>query len=112
MARDTAQVTFAVHCAPPLPGHGTIRVLVNTQVIDAPKPSGYTITLDGTTSRNVAADDSIDFSNLSAGLHTVGVSGAPTYCAVGGFFPGPNPVTVRVAVDSVSTVSFDVLCLG
>jgi hypothetical protein len=112
VAGDTAEAMFAVHCAPPLPGHGTIRVLVSTQAINAPTPSGYTITLDDTLSRNVAADDAIDFSNLSPGLHSVGLSGAPWYCAVGGFFPGPNPVTVRVAADSASTVSFGVLCLG
>jgi hypothetical protein len=101
-----------VHCAPSPPGQGTIRVLVSTQVINAPTPSGYTITLDGTTSRNAAADDAIDFIDLTPGVHSVGLSGGPSYCAVGGFFPGPNLVSVWVAGDSVSTASFHVLCIG
>jgi len=110
-ARDTAQVTFAVHCAPPPPAYGTIRVSVSTQVINTATPSGYTITLDGTTSRNVGANDAVSFEHLSVGWHSVGLSGAPAYCAVGGFFPGPNPVSVKVAGDSTSAVSFGVLCL-
>ena len=110
-ARDTAQVRFAVHCAPPPPAYGTIQVFVSTQVINTPTPSGYTITLDGTTSRNVGANDAVSFERLTAGWHSVGLSGAPAYCAVGGFFPGPNPVSVKVTGGSVSTVSFGVLCL-
>ena len=110
-ARDTAQVRFAVHCAPPPPAYGTIQVFVSTQVINTPTPSGYTITLEGTTSRNVGANDAVSFERLTAGWHSVGLSGAPAYCAVGGFFPGPNPVSVKVTGGSVSTVSFGVLCL-
>jgi hypothetical protein len=109
---DTAQVTFAVHCAPAEPGYGTVHVTVSTTVVNAPIPTGYRVTVDGGTSRSVGANDAIDFTGLSAGTHSVGLSGAPPWCAVGGFFPGPNPVRVRVVADSVSRVAFAVLCLG
>jgi hypothetical protein len=109
---DTVDVTFAVHCAPPEPGYGTIQVNVSTTVINAPTPTTYTVTLDGGATQSVGPNGTVSFEHLSAGLHSVGLSGEPWYCAVGGFFPGPNPVSVRVVTDSVSTVRFGVLCLG
>jgi hypothetical protein len=109
---DTAEVIFAVHCAPLPPGYGTLHVTVSTSVVNATMPSGYRITLDGGTSRTVGANDAIDFTELSAGLHSVGLSGLPSWCAVGGFSGGPNPVQARVLADSVSLVTFAVLCLG
>jgi hypothetical protein len=109
---DTAEVTFAVHCAPLPPAFGTIQVNVNTTVINALTPTGYTVTLDDSTSRSIGANGILTFVHLSPGLHSVGLSGAPSYCAVGGFFPGANPVSVRVVGDSVSLVRFGVLCLG
>jgi hypothetical protein len=112
VAGDTAEVTFAVHCAPPEPGYGTIHVAVTTTVVNTPIPTGYAITLDGGSSRSVGPSDAIAFTHLSTGTHSVGLSGQPPYCSVGGFFPGPNPVSVRVLKDSVSHVSFGVLCLG
>lgn len=108
---DTAEVIFAVHCTPP-PQGGTIHVTVSTSAVNAPFPTGYLITLDGGTSQTVGANDAIDFTRLSSGLHSVRLSGQPSWCAVGGFFGGQNPVQVMVKTDSVSTVSFGVLCLG
>jgi hypothetical protein len=109
---DTAEVDFTIHCAQPPPGYGTIDVSVSTTVVNAPVPNGYRITLDNTTSQSVAANGTVEFEHLSTGLHSVGLSGAPSWCAVGGFFPGPNPQQVWVMADSVSRVAFAVLCLG
>lgn len=109
---DTAEVDFTIHCAPPPPGYGTIYVSVNTTVVNAPVPNSYTITLDGAASQSVGANDTVILEHLSTGVHSVGLAGAPSWCAVGGFFPGPNPQQVRVMPDSVSRVSFSVLCLG
>ena len=112
VADDTAQVTFAVHCAPPPPAYGAIVVVISTQVINTPVPSGYTITLDGTSSQQVRPNDSVTFDHVAAGLHSIRLTGAPPYCPLGGFFGvGANPVSVRVARDSTSRVSFGVLCL-
>ena len=112
VAGDTAEVDFTIHCAPPPPGYGTIYVSVSTTVVNAPVPNSYTITLDGATSQNVGANDAVTFEHLSTGFHSVRLSGAPSWCAVGGFFPLPNPQQVWVKADSVSHVSFPVLCLG
>jgi hypothetical protein len=109
---DTAEVDFTIHCAQPPPGYGTIAVSVSTTVVNAPVPNGYTITLDGTTSQSAGADGTVEFEHLSTGFHSVGLSGAPSWCAVGGFFPEPNPQQVWVMADSVSRASFSVLCLG
>jgi hypothetical protein len=111
VARDTAQVTFAVHCAPPPPAYGAITVVVSTQVINTPVPDGYTITLDDTASQEVGPNDSVTFEHLVAGLHSLRLTGAPGYCLVGGFLGGANPVSVRVVGDSTSRVSFGVVCL-
>ena len=109
---DTTEVTFEVQCAPPPPTYGRVQVSVSTNVVNASLPAGYVISLDGGRSANVDANGTVTFAQVLAGTHSVRLSGTPSYCAVGGFFPGPNPVSVRVKSDSVSRVSFQVLCLG
>jgi hypothetical protein len=111
VAGDTAEVTFEVQCAPPL-GGSSISVSVHTSAILAPMPTGYTITLDGGRATSIGANGSVALTQVSPGTHAVKLSGLPSYCAVGGFTPAPNPVQVTVSLGAPATVTFGVLCLG
>jgi hypothetical protein len=112
VAGDTADVKFSVTCIPPLP-EGSLVVTVRTQTVNAPTPSGYTLTLDGGRTTAVAATQSVTLAHVSAGVHSLKLSGMPPWCIAGsGGFPGSNPVQVRVVAGAVATVTFGVLCLG
>ncbi len=114
LAGDTAEVTFRIACAASTPsGDGTIVVTVRTQAVNAPMPTGYTLTLDGGRPTSVAATQSVTLAHVGAGRHWVKLSGMPPWCIAGsGGFPGVNPVQVSVTDGSVTTVTFGVLCLG
>jgi hypothetical protein len=112
VAGDTAEVVFEVHCSPPAPGFGTVVVTVSTTVVNAPAPTNYTVTLDQGPGTPIGPSGTMTLEHVTAGAHSVRLSQIPSYCAVGGFFPAPNPVSVTVAAGSVSQVRFGVLCIG
>jgi hypothetical protein len=112
VAGDTAEVKYQVVCVPLSP-EGSIVVTVRTQTVNAPTPSGYTLTLDGGRTTSVAATQSVTLAHVSAGVHSLKLSGMPSWCVAGsGGFPGSNPVQIRVVAGAVATVAFGVLCLG
>src|SRR5256714_3232958 len=78
-----AATTFSVSCSapPPPPTTGDLTVTTSTSGsnLDA---DGYTLTLDGGTTRSIGVNGSVTFSGLSAGSHTVVLSG------VAGNLPG------------------------
>lgn len=67
-------------------------------------PDGYTIIVDGTLVQHLDINGSVTFPDLSAGSHTVEITGVDDPCIVTSF----NPQTVQVP----GTVTFSVSCGG
>ena len=91
--------------SPPVDETGDLDVTTATTGSDV-DPDGYTVTVDGTTNQPIGIDGSITFSGLSAGSHTVTLSGVAPNCAVG----GGNSQTVTVASGGTATTSFTITC--
>lgn len=107
---DLTTVRFEISCLEP-PVEGTsIIVSVSSQLILAPQTLQYTVVLDGTRSLSVHSTGTVTFHTVPGG-HSVFLQ-VPSYCAVGGFNPQPNPVSVTVVAGEVRTVRFSVLCIG
>ena len=100
-AGATANVSFAIICAATT---GTIRVQVATS--GAPTdPDGYTVTLDGGSSRPVGTTGTTTFTTPS-GNHTVELAGLASNCSVA----AGRANEVRVDVGSAQDVNFAVTC--
>ena len=69
-------------------------------------PSGFTVTVDGTTTQTAQNDGMIVFSNLSAGSHAVALSGLAENCRA----EGGNPRTVDIPANGTATVEFELVC--
>jgi hypothetical protein len=70
-------------------------------------PDGYTVTVDGstTTAQAVAVNGTATFANLSAGSHTIALSGLAANCS-----SSNNPQTVTVTAGATTTATFSVSC--
>src|SRR5438128_156882 len=89
---------------PPPPGN--LKVTTSTSGSNLPT-SGYTVTVDGTTSQAIGINDSVTFTGLSGNSsHSVVLSGVPGNCAVS----GGNSQTVTVPSGGTSTARFAVSC--
>ena len=69
-------------------------------------PDGYTVTLDGTDSRSISNNGSVTYTGLSAGSHSVTLSGAAANCTVS----GGTSRTVTVSAGATASTSFAVSC--
>ncbi len=67
---------------------------------------GYGLAVDGGTAAPIGANTSLDVTRLSAGPHTVALSGLAANCAV----VGDNPRTVTVATGAIVPVDFVISC--
>src|SRR6266496_3249609 len=97
----TATTTFSVTCAATT---GNLTVTTNTTGADL--PTGYTITVDGTQSQSIAANGSVTFTALTAGDHSVEISGDAPNCTLN----SANPQTVTVPAGGTATATFSVTC--
>src|SRR5207237_7914619 len=71
-----AATTFSVSCTA-LPTTGSLSVTTATSGASGDvDPDGYSVTLDGTTSRAIGDNATTTFSGLTPGSHTVVLSGA------------------------------------
>jgi PKD domain len=102
-AGGNASASFAISCTA-LPGNLTVSTSTTGQSIPS---SGYTVTLDGATSRAIGTTDNTTFTGLTAASHTVVLSGVPSNCAVTN---GASSRTVDVPAGGSSSVSFNVTC--
>jgi hypothetical protein len=105
---QTATATFSVACqAIPGPEIGDLVVTTTTSGADI-DPDGYSVTLDENpaTVKSVGANGSVTFPGLSAGSHTVALSGLQSNCTVS----DPNPQTGVVVAGGSVTVAFSVAC--
>ena len=104
-AGATASTSFSVTCTAPPPQTGSLSVSASTTGSNL-DPDGYTATVDGGASQSVATNGSVTFTGLSAGSHSVALSGVAANCSVS----GSNPQTVSVPAGGTATASFTVSC--
>jgi hypothetical protein len=88
-------------------GQGNLYVETNTTG-EGLDPDGYTVTVDGTVSLSIATNGNVTFIELSAGDHSVELSGVAPNCAV----IGDNPRIVTVLSEDVVGTTFEVSCTG
>lgn len=87
---------------PPEPTTGTIEASAATTG-EHPDPDGYTLTLDGGESLDLAPDGAATFEEVEEGDHELGLSGAAENCPV----DGENPRTVTVVGGETASTTFD-----
>src|SRR5205085_906381 len=104
-AGGTASTSFSVSCAAPPPTTGNLTVSTSTTGSNLPS-GGYTVTVDGGASQSIGTNSSVTFTGLSAGSHSVALSGVAANCSVS----GANPQTVTVPSGGTATASFTVTC--
>jgi hypothetical protein len=99
----TVTATFAVTCSEVF---GNITVTTATTGSDL-DPDGYTATVDdnAAAAQPVAVNGSVTFSNLSAGSHTIALSGLATNCST-----TENPRTVTVTSGQTTSAAFAIAC--
>jgi hypothetical protein len=73
---------------------------------DNPDTDGYTVTVEGSASKEIGPNGSVTFSGLEAGSHQVELSDIAGNCTV----DGSNPKTVSVTAGGTASASFDVSC--
>ncbi|MFC1575533.1 hypothetical protein ACFL5A_02660 [Gemmatimonadota bacterium] len=95
--------SFSVVCQA-VPTTGDLQVDVSTSGQDL-DPDGYTVVVDGVSTKPVATNGSTTFDDLSIGSHTVQLTGAASNCSVA----APNPRTVSIPAGGAST-TFLVSC--
>src|SRR5438067_4012741 len=104
-AGGTASTSFSVSCTAPPPETGNLTVTASTTGSNL-DPDGYTATVDGGASQSVGTNGSVTFTGLSAGSHSVALSGLAANCSVS----GANPPTVTVTSGGTATATFAVSC--
>src|SRR3989442_1569880 len=106
-AGGTASTTFSVSCAPTGPTTGSLSVTTATSGASGDlDPDGYTVTLDGATSRAIGINASVTFTGLTPGSHSVVLSGVAANCTVS----GGTSRTVSVTAGSTASTSYSVSC--
>src|SRR6266487_5085667 len=106
-AGTTVSTSYAVSCAPTGPTTGSLSVTTATSGASGDvDPDGYSVTLDGTTSRAIGDNATTTFSELAPGSHTVVVSGVAANCTVS----GGTSRTVSVTAGTPVSTSYAVSC--
>src|SRR5690242_16973866 len=101
----TVTVSFTVTCTATGPQTGDLTVTAATMGSNL-DPDGYTVSVDGSQTRPLPTNGSVTFAGLSAGDHSVALSGVASHCSVS----GPNPRTVTVTAGSSARTDFSVSC--
>ena len=106
-AGATAQVTFDITCAVLPPTTGDLKVTTSTTGSNL-DPDGYTVSVDGGAGQPITINNTtgITFTGLSAGTHTVALSGVAANCTVS----GGNSQTATVIAGQTASVAFSVTC--
>ena len=89
----------------PPPAGGNLDV-VTTTTGSGLDPDGYTVTVDGGNARAIPITGTVTYASLSAGSHTVALSGVAANCAVS----GGSSRTVTVPSGGTATATFAVTC--
>jgi Tol biopolymer transport system component len=98
----TTPVAFSVTC------HSTTGTLVVTSSSSGffPDPDGYLITVDGAAGVAIGGSDQQILSNLSTGVHQIGLAGLIANCRV----QGQNPRSQEIVGGGETLVAFEVEC--
>src|SRR6267143_570859 len=101
----TATAPFTLSCVTP-PGNLTVTTSTTGSSLD---PDGYTVTVDGGPNRPIATNNStgVTFTGLTAGSHSVALSGVAANCTVS----SANPQTVTVPSGGTATAPFTLSCV-
>jgi len=99
---QTVTVSYAVSCVTP-PGN----LDVTTTTTGSSLPNGYAVTVDQDPSRPIGINATETFTALTAGSHTVVLSGVPSNCTLS---DGATR-TVTVPSAQTATVSYSVSCV-
>src|SRR5437773_243928 len=103
----TVSTTISISCPPTGPATGSPSVTTATSGASGDlDPDGYTVTLDGTTSRAIGINASVTFTGLTPGSHSVVLSGVAGNCTVS----GGTSRTVSVTAGSTASTSYSVSC--
>jgi hypothetical protein len=100
-----AGILFACSEGPVALDTGTLEVTSASQG-EALDPDGFALTLDGGRARSLGPNDSLTLADLSAGAHTLRLSGLAPNCIL----TTPNPVTARLPPGGMARVAFEVEC--
>jgi hypothetical protein len=85
------------------PGSVSVTTTTTGSSVD---PDGYTVRLDGGSSRAIAVNGSVTYTNVAAGSHTIVLSGVAANCSV----EGGTTRTVTVPDGGSASVTFGVSC--
>jgi hypothetical protein len=95
-----ASTDFSVACG----SWGGLFISVNTTGVDL--GGGYTVTVDGGASQQVAANGNVTYTLLNAGSHAVALSGVAGNCTLS----GPNAQQVTVSAGQMASLTFSASC--
>src|SRR5205814_3042100 len=90
---------FSISCAAT-----TGSLTVSTTTTGPEQPSGYTVSVSGGGSQSIGTNQTITFTDLAPGSHSVTLSGAPSNCNVS---CGPSQ-TVNVTAGQTANASFTI----
>src|SRR5206468_2958772 len=97
---DLASASFSVNCTATT---GSLTVTTSTTGSNL-DPDGYTVTVDGN-QKAIGINNSVTFSGLSPGNHSVQLNGLAQNCTV-----SSNPRTVSITAGTTATTTFTVSC--
>ena len=98
----TATAAFSITC-----GAGAGSVTVTTATIGPGSDSdGFALIVDGLDRGAIGVNATISLASLTAGIHSVGLTGVAANCVVG----GDNPRRVTMASGQVTPVAFTISC--
>src|SRR2546429_18439 len=100
-AGGAATAAFTINCTALT---GSLAVTTSTTGPNA--PSGYTVTVDRSQSRNIGPSDNVTYTSLATGNHAVQLNGVPSNCTVS----EANPQTVTVPPGGSATAAFTITC--
>src|SRR5690242_18182347 len=106
-AGATAHLTFDITCAALPPTTGDLKVTTSTTGSNL-DPDGYTVSVDGGAGQPITINNStgVTFTALTAGSHSVALSGVAANCAVS----GGATQTVNITANQTATLAFAVTC--
>jgi len=104
-AGQTATVTFSVSCPSTPPPTGNLKVKASTTGA-TPDPNGYTVTIDGDSSRTIMSNDSTTYTLVAGTSYLVELGDVASNCTVTG---GPSQTKTVIAGQTV-TAAFTVTC--
>lgn len=100
-------IALTVSCSDDVVGPltGSLAVTTTTSGTNT-DGDGYTIQIDSEQPAAIGPSETVEFSNLTVGDHTLLLAGLASNCTV----TGENPRTVIIIADETTPASFEVTC--